>query len=101
MNAWKYPLLDVKIGSRKVGRSEVQCPVCERTFNNNLPWNAQYCPMCGAYNGYRNEVKKQSTKQEQLKRQIHYLYHNAPDELKASFDKDFPTNRKLNDIREV
>ena len=33
-----------------------------------------------------------------LKRQIHYLYHNAPNYLKDSFDKDFPNNREINGI---
>lgn len=35
-----------------------------------------------------------------LKRQIHYLYHNAPKSLKDDFNKDFPNNKDINDILE-
>ena len=33
-----------------------------------------------------------------LKRQIHYLYNNAPESLKNDFDRDFPNNERLNEL---
>lgn len=33
-----------------------------------------------------------------LQRQIHYLYHNASEDLKEHFDNDFPDNELINGI---
>ena len=35
-----------------------------------------------------------------LQRQIHYLYHNAPAELRRNFDFDFPRHKVVTDINE-
>ncbi len=45
---WLYPYADVKIGGRRVGKSDKECSVCHVGFSNNLPWNAYFCPYCGA-----------------------------------------------------
>ena len=47
---WLYPYADHVIGGRKVGKSTKECSVCSMQFENNLPWNAKYCPNCGSHN---------------------------------------------------
>ena len=43
-----YPYADIKINGRRVGKSDKECSVCHVGFSNNLPWNANFCPYCGA-----------------------------------------------------
>ena len=45
---WIYPYADIKIGGRRVGKRDKECSVCHRQFSNNLPWDANFCPYCGA-----------------------------------------------------
>ena len=45
---WLYPYADIKINGRRVGKSDKECSVCHVGFSNNLPWNANFCPYCGA-----------------------------------------------------
>lgn len=45
---WLYPYADIKIGGRRVGKRDKECSVCHRQFSNNLPWDASFCPFCGA-----------------------------------------------------
>ena len=45
---WLYPYADVKIKGRRVGKSDKECSVCHVGFSNNLPWNSNFCPYCGA-----------------------------------------------------
>ena len=99
MNEWEYPYLNNTIGKRTVGRSCVKCPGCNTEFQNNLPWNAKYCPECGRFNGNRNNTTRIETKTERLQRQIAYLYHNAPKELQAKFDNSFPNNEIINGLK--
>lgn len=49
---WLYPYADNVIGKRRIGRSWRVCSVCKVSFTNNIPWNANFCPNCGA------EIKK-------------------------------------------
>lgn len=60
------------------------------------------CDKCGAYN-FEN-IKNALTAERAinlLQRQIHFLYHNAPEELQSIFDDDFPENWKINGIEGV
>lgn len=45
---WIYPDADIVIGKRRIGRSYKVCSVCKVSFTNNIPWNANFCPNCGA-----------------------------------------------------
>ena len=57
------------------------------------------CDKCGAYNFVNiNTALTVERAIERLQRQIHYLYHNAPEELQSLFDEDFPENWKINGI---
>ena len=47
---WLFPFEDTIIGKRKVGKSFKECSNCHMSFENNLPWNAKYCPNCGSHN---------------------------------------------------
>ena len=56
MKMWLFPyehvmLIDSKGNQRSIGRRVRQCPCCYMTFENNLPWDAKYCPNCGNRNG--------------------------------------------------
>lgn len=57
MSKWLYPYRNCIISGRKVGKRDVRCPECNKTFSNELPWNAKYCPLCGEFNGDRSEDK--------------------------------------------
>ena len=45
---WLYPDADIVIGKRRVGKSYRVCSNCKESFSNNIPWNANFCPNCGA-----------------------------------------------------
>lgn len=45
---WEYPYNDIVIGGKRIGKRDKRCPKCKSNFSNNLPWNARYCPNCGA-----------------------------------------------------
>lgn len=45
---WLYPYSDNIIGKKRVGKSVRVCSNCNESFNNNIPWNANFCPNCGA-----------------------------------------------------
>ena len=47
---WLYPYADNVVNGRRVGKSTKECSVCGMQFENNLPWNAKYCPNCGSHN---------------------------------------------------
>lgn len=45
---WIYPYYDNFIGKRRIGKSVRECSICNQIFGNNIPWNAKFCPNCGA-----------------------------------------------------
>lgn len=45
---WLYPYSDNVIGKRHIGKSIRVCSNCKESFSNNIPWNASFCPNCGA-----------------------------------------------------
>ena len=45
---WLYPYTDNIIGKRRIGRSCRVCSICKQSFTNNIPWDAKFCPNCGA-----------------------------------------------------
>ena len=45
---WLYPDADIVIGKRRIGKSRRVCSICNESFTNNIPWNAKFCPNCGA-----------------------------------------------------
>ena len=47
---WLYPYADHVVHGRRVGKSTKECSVCGMQFENNLPWDAKYCPNCGSLN---------------------------------------------------
>lgn len=47
---WLYPYADHVVHGRRVGKSTKKCSVCGMQFENNLPWDAKYCPNCGSLN---------------------------------------------------
>lgn len=56
MNMWLFPYEDDYVickngNKRPIGKRVKQCPCCNMLYDNNLPWNAKYCPNCGSRNG--------------------------------------------------
>lgn len=56
MKMWEFPyendcMRDSKGNIRPIGRRIKRCPECRATFENNLPWDAKFCPNCGSRNG--------------------------------------------------
>ena len=47
---WLYPHMDKVIGKVRIGKRHKQCPECKYIFDNNLPWDAIFCPYCGSKN---------------------------------------------------
>lgn len=43
-----YPNMETIISGRRIGKRDKKCSRCEQSFYNDLPWNAKYCPNCGA-----------------------------------------------------
>lgn len=100
---WLFPLYEHTIGKRRVGKSYCECSECGAGFNN-LVWNARYCPYCGHDNQPKNEVEYMPVNNSRilmLQRQVHFLYHNAPNYLKDWFNESFSDNRKVNDLTDI
>ena len=47
---WEYPYIDMILGNNKIGKRIKQCSSCLQTYENNLPWDARFCPKCGSDN---------------------------------------------------
>lgn len=48
---WLYPDADCITGKQRIGKRWKVCSNCKKGYQNNLPWDAIYCPNCGSKNG--------------------------------------------------